>query len=77
MPERTSALTANIALCGALLVLSVFALIDAYAVRACFYLARNDKPLPDLCSAEHVFRTALEIGGMAIGLYGAAKLIRG
>ena len=65
-----------IALCGALAVLAVFAMVDAYAVRACFLLARDEIALPDLCSAEHLFRTSLEIGGMAIGLFGVSKVMR-
>ena len=65
-----------IALCGALGVLTLFALLDLYAVHACFRLARAELPLPDLCSAEHIFRTSLEIGGMAIGLYGVSKVMK-
>ena len=68
--------TATIALCGALFILGVFALIDAYAIHSCFRLARSSIPLPDICTPEHIFRTALEIGGMAVGLYGASRLIK-
>jgi hypothetical protein len=64
-----------IALCGAVAILTIFALVDAYAVRGCFGLAHAEIALPDLCSAEHLFRTSLEVGGMAIGLYGAGTLI--
>jgi hypothetical protein len=65
-----------IALIGALAILLIFALVDAYAVRACFALAHTGVAQTDLCAPEHLFRTALEIGGMAVGLYGAARLIR-
>jgi len=65
-----------IALIGALLVLTIFALVDAYAVHNCFSLAHNNIPLPDICDPNHIFRTALEIGGMAIGLYGVAHVVR-
>lgn len=65
-----------IALVGSLLVLIIFALIDAYAVHSCLTLAHAQQTLPDLCSPEHLFRTALEIGGMAIGLYGVARVMR-
>jgi hypothetical protein len=65
-----------VALCGALAILGIFALVDLYAVHSCFGLARAELPLPDLCSAEHIFRTSLEIGGMAIGLYGVAKVMK-
>jgi hypothetical protein len=75
MAERPN-LTGLVALCGALAVLSLFALVDLYAVHSCFGLARSELPLPDLCSAEHIFRTSLEIGGMAIGLYGVSKVTR-
>jgi|HubBroStandDraft_5_1064220.scaffolds.fasta_scaffold110896_1 hypothetical protein len=74
--EVHSSVVGIVALCGALAVLGVFALVDAYAVHRCFYLARNEIPLPDLCSAEHLFRTSLEIGGMAIGLYGVSKVMK-
>jgi hypothetical protein len=59
-----------IALSGALLILTIFALMDFYAVSQCFSLAHNGIMASDLCAPEHIFRTALEIGGMAIGLYG-------
>ena len=65
-----------IAICGALAVLTIFALSDAWAVKACIGLANSREVLPDLCAPEHLFRTALEIGGMAVGLYGATRLIR-
>ena len=68
--------TGFIALCGALVILIIFAVIDAYAVSACFSLAHSGIAQTDLCSPEHLFRTTLEIGGMAVGLYGAARLIR-
>jgi hypothetical protein len=44
--------------------------MDFYAVSQCFSLAHSGLALTDLCAPEHIFRTALEIGGMAIGLYG-------
>lgn len=75
MADR-SHLVGLVALCGALGVLSLFALVDLYAVRACFSLAHREIPLPDLCSAEHLFRSSLEIGGMAVGLYGVSKVMR-
>lgn len=72
----TCPLIGLIALCGSLGILAIFALVDAYAVRACFHLARAEIALPELCSAEHLFRTSLEIGGMAIGLYGVSKVMK-
>jgi len=65
-----------IALCGALGILTIFALMDFYAVSQCFALAHTGIALTDLCSPEHLFRTTLEIAGMAVGLYGAYKLIK-
>ena len=65
-----------VALIGALAILAIFALADAYAVRSCFKLANAQSVLPDLCAPEHLFRTTLEIGGMAIGLYGVSKVMR-
>lgn len=65
-----------IALCGSLAILAIFALVDAYAVRGCFLLAHAQITLPDLCAPEHLFRTTLEIGGMAIGLYGVSKVMK-
>ena len=59
-----------IALCGAIFILTIFALMDFYAVSQCFSLAHSGLATTDLCAPEHIFRTALEIGGMAIGLYG-------
>jgi hypothetical protein len=59
-----------IALSGAILILTIFALMDFYAVSQCFALANTGITAIDLCAPEHIFRTALEIGGMAIGLYG-------
>lgn len=67
---------AILAICGALFILSIFALIDAYAIHGCISIARTGVSLPEICAPEHLFRTALEIGGMAIGLYGAARLIK-
>jgi hypothetical protein len=67
--------TSIIALCGALLILTIFALVDAYAVHSCFSLAHVEIAQTDLCSPEHLFRSTLEIAGMAIGLYGAAKIV--
>jgi hypothetical protein len=75
MGERPN-LVGLIALCGALGILSLFAVVDLYAVHSCFGLARAGLPLPDLCGAEHLFRTSLEIGGMAIGLYGVSKVMK-
>lgn len=69
--------TGIIALCGALAILGIFALMDFYALHNCFLLIRTGYPTPDLCNPEHVFRSSLEIAGMAIGLYGVAKVIRG
>jgi hypothetical protein len=63
-------LTSIIALSGALLILTIFALMDFYAVSQCFALAHTGIAASDLCSPEHLFRTSLEIAGMAIGLYG-------
>ena len=65
-----------IALCGALTILTIFALMDFYAIHQCFYITRTGNPLPDLCSPEHIFRSSLEIAGMAIGLYGVSKVMR-
>ena len=65
-----------IALCGALAILGLFAIMDFYAVRQCFALAHSGISGTDLCSPENLFRTSLEIGGMAIGLYGVAKVMR-
>jgi len=67
---------ALVAVCGAIAILTIFALSDAWAVKSCLSLAGSQETLPDLCAPEHLFRTALEIGGMAIGLYGATRLIR-
>ena len=64
-----------IALCGALAILGIFALMDFYAIHQCFLLAHKGLD-NDLCSPDHIFRTTLEIGGMAIGLYGVAKVTR-
>jgi hypothetical protein len=69
-------MTGIIALCGALGVLTIFALMDFYAVSQCFSLAHAEIAQTDLCSSEHIFRTSLEIGGMAIGLYGVAKVVK-
>jgi hypothetical protein len=59
-----------IALCGALLILTIFAIMDFYAVSQCFSLAHTGISNTELCSPEHLFRTSIEIAGMAIGLYG-------
>jgi len=58
------------ALCGAILILTIFALMDFYAVSQCFSLAHTGIAATELCSPEHIFRTSIEIAGMAIGLYG-------
>jgi hypothetical protein len=65
-----------IALMGAIGILGVFALMDFYAVRQCFSLAHAGLAQTDLCAPEHIFRTALEIGGMAIGVYGVARVMK-
>lgn len=65
-----------VALCGALAILGIFAIMDFYAIRQCFALAHTGIAQTELCSPEHIFRTTLEIGGMAIGLYGVAKVTR-
>lgn len=65
-----------IALCGSLAILAVFAIMDFYAVRQCFALAHTGIANTDLCSPEHLFRTSLEIGGMAVGLYGVARVMK-
>jgi hypothetical protein len=67
---------AIIAVCGAIGILTIFALGDVWAIVACLHLAPNIPALPELCGPEHIFRTSLEVGGMAIGLYGATRLIR-
>lgn len=65
-----------IALCGSLAILGVFAIMDFYAVRACFALAYSGIAQTDLCAPEHLFRTSLEIGGMAVGLYGVVRVMK-
>jgi len=65
-----------IAVVGALVVLTIFAIGDLWAIKQCLSLANSREVLPELCGPEHIFRTALEVGGMAIGLYGATRLIR-
>jgi hypothetical protein len=69
--------TALIALIGAIGILAIFALMDFYAVSACFSLAQTGIAESPLCAPEHIFRTALEIGGMAIGIYGVARVVKG
>lgn len=66
-----------VALCGAIGILAIFAIMDFYAVHSCFGVFRERDVAPDLCSGEHLFRSALEIAGMAIGLYGVAKVVKG
>lgn len=66
-----------VALIGALAILGIFAVMDFYAVRACFALASTGIAQTDLCAPEHIFRSALEIAGFAIGLYGVARVMRG
>jgi hypothetical protein len=63
-------ITSIISLCGALLILTIFAIMDFYAVSQCFALAHTGIANSELCSPEHLFRTSIEIAGMAIGLYG-------
>ena len=65
-----------IALCGSLAILGVFAIMDFYALHQCFAILRTGAPQPDLCGPEHIFRTSLEIAGMAIGLYGVSKVMK-
>jgi hypothetical protein len=66
-----------ISLCGALAILTIFAIMDFYAIHQCFIIFHTGKPSPDLCAPEHIFRSSLEIAGMAIGLYGVSKVMRG
>lgn len=75
--EIHPSITGTIALLGALFVLSVFALMDFYALHQCIALLRTSNPEPELCKPDHIFRSSLEIAGMAIGLYGVAKVMRG
>ena len=70
MSATNSNILSLVALCGAIFILSVFALMDFYAVSQCFSLAHTGIATSELCSPEHIFRTSLEIAGMAIGLYG-------
>jgi hypothetical protein len=70
MSEINSNMISLIALCGAIFILSIFAIMDFYAVSQCFSLAHTGIAASELCSPEHIFRTSLEIAGMAIGLYG-------
>jgi hypothetical protein len=65
-----------IALVGALAILGIFAAMDFYAVSACFSLAHTGIAQTDLCAPEHIYRTALEVGGMAIGVYGVARVMK-
>jgi|HubBroStandDraft_5_1064220.scaffolds.fasta_scaffold09764_5 hypothetical protein len=63
-------LTSIIALCGALMILTIFAIMDFYTVSQCFALAHTGIAATDICAPEHIFRTSIEIAGMGIGLYG-------
>ena len=65
-----------IALIGAIAILGIFALMDFYAVSQCFSLAHTGIAQTYLCAPEHIFRTSLEIGGMAIGIYGVARVMK-
>ena len=65
-----------IALCGALTILGIFAVMDFYAIRQCFALAHIGVMTTDLCAPEHIFRSSLEIAGFAIGLYGVARVMK-
>lgn len=65
-----------ISLIGALFVLSIFAVMDFYALHQCLIILRTATPTPDLCAPDHIFRSSLEIAGMAIGLYGVSKVMR-
>jgi hypothetical protein len=67
--------TPVIALCGALAILTIFAVMDFYATSQCFSLAHSGVAQTELCSPEHIFRTSLEIAGMALGLFGAVKIV--
>jgi hypothetical protein len=69
-------MTGIIALVGAISILGIFALMDFYAVSQCFSLAHTGIAQTDLCAPEHIFRTSLEIGGMAIGIYGVARVMK-
>lgn len=73
MPQHLNGI---IALCGALLILSIFAIMDFYALHQCLAILRTATPAPDLCAPDHIFRSTLEIAGMAIGLYGVSKVMR-
>lgn len=76
MPSHVS-YAGLVALCGALAILGIFAIMDFYALHQCFTLLKTGTPAPDICTAEHLFRSSLEIAGMAIGLYGVSKVMRG
>ena len=65
-----------IALCGALGILGLFAIMDFYAIRQCFSLAHSGIATTDLCAPEHLFRTTIEIAGLAVGLYGVARVMK-
>jgi hypothetical protein len=69
-------LSGIIALCGSIGILTIFAVMDFYAVRQCFSLAHTGISDSPLCAPEHIFRTAIEIGGMAMGLYGVARVFK-
>ena len=68
--------TAIVALCGALMILGIFAVMDFYALRRCLYMANLSTMPVEICTPEHLFRSSLEIAGMAIGLYGVSKVMR-
>lgn len=69
-------LSGIIALCGSLAILGIFAAMDFYATSQCFSLAHTGIAQTDLCSPEHIFRSTLEIAGMAIGVYGVARVMK-
>ena len=75
MADRPN-LVGLVALCGALGILGIFAVMDFYSIRQCFALAHREIDMTDLCSPEHIFRSSLEIAGMAIGLYGVSKVMK-
>jgi len=77
MSEPAAGWSGIIALVGAIGILAIFAIMDFYATSQCFSLAHTGIAESPLCAPEHIFRTALEIGGMAIGIYGVARVVKG
>lgn len=74
--EIHPSVTGIVALCGALVILGLFAIMDFYTLHRCFSLANISTMPADICTPEHLFRSSLEIAGMAIGLYGVSKVMR-